>query len=216
MCKKILILLNCLFAVILLFELYEIFVAVSKKGESKKFYQQKTVLGKPRSIQNENLNPLTASSIYSGLQWGEVTENDPDSLLNDHPFLYDSQGNGINLHLSGKEWVAKEKNISKGDKVYEFSKSSDNLLEKLNWSRTIQLSNGKINVISGDRPGASIWGYAKITGKQVQIVLLNFVVDYNGASTNESFFNCPCNNEYRIFVSDPISIETLIKSTKEN
>lgn len=59
------------------------------------------------------------------------------------------------------------------------------------------------NMLSADGPGSSVWGYSKEQSGKRQIILFSSEAKPLEVKPNEPLqFNCPCNTNVRIFVSE--------------
>lgn len=65
------------------------------------------------------------------------------------------------------------------------------------------------NNLSADGPGSSLWGYKKTTGNEIQLVIFSYKTDPTSSNPNEPLqFNCPCQTQVSVFVSNPFAPTT--------
>lgn len=165
---------------------------------------------------SQNTTFLTDPTIiYPETAWSKADKNAPNSLsISNNSLLYDSSGNQLDIPLEGAEWITTEKNLHNisSSSINNFEIISNKLLENADWRSSISLFGTEISVLSADRPGSSVWGYLKKTGDTLQIIILEYSIDYYGKATKENISDCPCDITARIFLSELIPIEQIKKS----
>lgn len=107
--------------------------------------------------------------------------------------------------MIGTEWVVKKSNVSEAE-FKGFSKNFVNFaktkLAELNFTNKAEYKDRPILILTKDSKGGNMPGYLKLSNGRIQVVLLS--ADKKGAS-------CPCNVEFRVFLSNIENLSALIK-----
>ena len=152
--------------------------------------------------------------LYPELSWSLEVKPIPESIKSSAGLLYGSYGEQINLVLDGNEWIAKKNNMEKNE-LYRleenFNKYYDSYLLQNGWKTKIPVADFTLATLSADGPTGGIWGYLKEKNTSIQVIILNKKMLLKTPQTPLSL-NCPCDVEFRIFVSNPIATETILQS----
>lgn len=136
---------------------------------------------------------------YMGYTFSKLT---PDkNTLGKTALYYDNKPIG----LEGTEWVVTKNNLS--DKEYassikDFETFTNIQLQKLDWVTEKTIDGHKFSVLSASDPTSNVSGYLKIMNGKIQVILLQ---------TQRDKLQCPCNLEFRIFLSNVYNLQDLIK-----
>jgi len=143
--------------------------------------------------------------LYSKLKWREVNTGSNTSLYSDikNNILY-YKSEVLKLNIAGQEWTALE------DKEGEFEKDYEQELIKNNWSSELPFNEDRLQTINAGGPIGGIWGYIKITGKKMRIIVLS--MERTSPKTGKLTDICPCNHAYHIFISNVIPMTEIEKS----
>lgn len=152
--------------------------------------------------------------LFPQVSWEEFIETQENKLLGEYG-LY-SQGEIFgSIRMNGQEWTASKGNLDRGsmDKLLaSFRSYYDNELTKLGWITYHEDGTYNFSPSAADGPGGSIWGYVKVKDGKIREVLLQNITpieDFGGRAV------CPCNVTFRVFVSEEVLLEELIKRVEE-
>lgn len=193
----------CLFIVVCI-EITAIANALSTSPQAKKNTPETnktTVQQNPSPTQKTVVDSLDAPQFLSLLDWKDVDTNVKGSLYQDikNSVLYYNLDTPISI--PGREWVA----IT--DTKGEFETNYDDQLIKEGWSQNNKYNAHPLSTITADGPTGNIWGYSKIVDGNLRAIIIS-----RGSiskTTGKVTTGCPCNYEYRIFVSDIIPTNTI-------
>lgn len=179
-----------------------------------KICQDINTLSKIPEMELTELNNLP--EFYSKVFWEKIPFDQQSDFGKYAIYLY--LGNIIidPPELCGQEWVARvgastiEESNQIEDSFYQYYSSE---FLKRGWNWKINVRGFEINGAAADGPTGGIWGYLKATKNELRTVVLSR--DFSGqrkAVPDDDFFefNCPCETEFRIFVSDIVSLDELI------
>jgi hypothetical protein len=111
---------------------------------------------------------------------------------------------GGNLNFTGKEWFYASNN---DDVVFPTAVT----MSKDGWQSTQIVYNGfRLYPLDADGPGSSDWGYLKLNGNQLSTIIFSKSTNFNGPSSDSMLLSCPCTYEFRVFVSDPLNIDSVL------
>lgn len=117
--------------------------------------------------------------------------------------------------MNGQEWIASEENLDRdlmNKLLVSFREHYDKELTNLGWSAHYEDEMYNFSPLAADEPGGSIWGYVKVKDGKLREVLLQKVTpteDFGDMAT------CPCKVTFRVFVSEAVPLEELIKRVEE-
>ncbi|OGY96280.1 MAG: hypothetical protein A2122_01515 [Candidatus Liptonbacteria bacterium GWB1_49_6] len=119
-------------------------------------------------------------------------------------------GNGTSLEeLNGTEWIFKQ-NTQEGDKTFsqDFEIYYRKEASEKGWGFEIPFKNNTLQAPSADGPMGSLWGYLKRKDNLVRLIGLESHWNYTYSSPEEGGV-CPCSEELRVFLSDPLPIDKI-------
>lgn len=166
-----------------------------------------------QSNTNANSTVLNVPNLYPELSWTSVSTNDTKSLQNSLKgnILYKDY-NEIPIPFEGNEWVATKTGLdtNQSNLLTESFKTYYNFrLLQNEWKQEIVYKGKNLDTINASRPGSNTWGYLRQYPDSLKVIILQSEIDYLGKSTSDSIFSCPCNNTFRIFVSNEIPISEI-------
>ncbi|TSC70251.1 MAG: hypothetical protein CEO12_455 [Parcubacteria group bacterium Gr01-1014_46] len=154
-------------------------------------------------------------ALYPKLNWQKTVSVDGSSygiFLDNYDYIKDVSGSkSNNVTIPVEVWVA-----TTTEKIYsEFSKYYSDLLRQPGWNDgRIQIPSKSLTILplTADGPLGSAWGYVNISSTTFRVIGLSYqLVKYIQISNNDEPIEgeCPCEFEYRVFVSDDVDINTL-------
>jgi hypothetical protein len=117
--------------------------------------------------------------------------------------------------MNGKEWIASKSNLSRdsmNNLLKDFGSYYDNKLSAMGWDAYYEDKKYNFSPLAADGPGGSMWGYVKVKdGRLSEVLLATFtpIEDFGGMAT------CPCDVGFRVFVSEAVPLEELIRRVEE-
>jgi len=178
------------------------------------FYPQNKSLS---SISRTQTNDSTANSLailYSQLIWKTVLPTDQNSILrySKNSMVY-SDSAPLPLSMKGQEFIAIKKSLSSDQEssLYkDFISFYDQKLSQTGWEQQIEYKNSSLSTIVTDGINGNTWGYLKISNDTLGVFILSRIVEFHGKAITQPP-SCPCDVEYRIFISDPIPTSEIKK-----
>lgn len=160
---------------------------------------------------------ISMATLYPLLVWKNIPSTDQNSIQNSSKdsMIY-SNNEPLSVPISGKEYVATKKNLSTQDEstLYNnFKNFYDQQLTTTGWEQQIKYSNQQLTTIVADGITGNMWGYLKISNGTLGIFVLSRNITFLVGTSIEPP-SCPCNVEYRVFISNPIPSSELEKATK--
>jgi len=210
--RKLLIL-NIVLIVILIIEVSMITIAyttqkaTNSKLKSKPNISMTSTSKPPSPTPSSSSNTLGAPQLPTSLNWNPVDQSDTNSIYNNNKgsFIYASHAEDVDI--KGSEWVSVQENESDSIKEYQST------LLKNGWSNYIRYNNRTIATVAADGPTGGVWGYLKVVDEKITVIAISLrTVSKNSTRTT---YPCPCNYEYRVFISTPVSISEALKATKD-
>jgi hypothetical protein len=175
------------------------------------------------SIQDSEFNQILSTFKFikpsfvippAGYNWQLVQGK--DKLFKSGQAYYDNRkpGTGFSygaINFTGKEWLFKSDDKSTGPKFPSIgTPEDDKMMADNGWLVEIPYKGFWIAGIQADGPESSDWAYIKLENNKLSVVLFSYNTNYNGPEIPESPLNCPCDYEYRVFLSDPIDIDSVL------
>lgn len=160
--------------------------------------------------QLQNLVP----SLYPGLSW---TPRDKrlESQSSDYRLYYSSQKINGDVPLLGEEWVATKQNISEKELLKlesDFRNYYDREIRKFGWNLDIKTNGFLLQTTNAGGPRGDIWGYVKVDKGVVWVFILQ-TTRISAAGVPPPSLGCPCNMEFRAFVSGALSLSDILPNS---
>jgi hypothetical protein len=165
-------------------------------------------------------NPMQTNNFSippAGYNWKLVT-NDKDKFFTSGQVFYDEKKDGGKyglINFKGKEWIFKTTEEAQNFPFAGLDISeADKMLKENNWFPQIQYKNFQIDGMAADGPNGSDWGLVKLDGNKLSTVIFADHTTFNGPveekNGEEPEENCPCEYEYRVFLGDPVDIDSVL------
>mgnify|MGYP001571233576 FL=1 len=159
------------------------------------------------------VNPSLTTDVpplFPQVSWEEFKESKGYKSLGEQG-LY-SQGDVYgSIRMNGQEWIASKKNLDRDSMrklLVGFREYYDKELTELGWSTSYEDELYDFSPVAAGGPGGSIWGYVKVEDSKLREIVLQEITpieDFGGMAA------CPCDVAFRVFVSEAVSLEELIK-----
>lgn len=180
------------------------------------------ILIKDQSLEQNNLfdnskvsqdaQEIKLSIPPEGLNWKIVTDKTIYLAMQPSQVSYDKEGvPGAygNIKFIGKEWIL---NVDEEDfdniKIPDYLVNSGDFKPISNdgWMPELHYKDFVIRALQADGIASSSWGYVKLDGDKLSVLLFSRLT----AFSNDDTFSCPCNEEYHIFLGNPIDINSAL------
>jgi hypothetical protein len=149
----------------------------------------------------------------NGYSWQIV--DDKNKIFTGSQVFYDDQKNKYgSLNFNGTEWVFKTDNINAAPILPDSAEGDKIMMERSGWFEELNYNGYRITPLMADGPGSSDWGYVKLQNNKLNVLLFNRRVYYYGPmiehGDEEPTFNCPCTFESRVFLGEPIDVNSVL------
>ncbi len=180
----------------------------SQKNEEK---MKNTVSEATKNLQFSTI-PTSPPYVTDVNGWEIAYTKDPQSISNSltDSLLFTGSGASISgLNITGREWINRKIHATVDDLKNSKSQIPDFLdnLQQDYWNVSTEIApNKNIRGIISNLPQSSIATLTKVVKKGLIIFAITTTVDKT---------ECPCTTTTRVFTSDPIPTETILKSYPE-
>ncbi len=150
-------------------------------------------------------------NIPSGFMGFSVSKAESDSSIETSALYYDYDY----IPLSLSAWALRRENIG-GEEYSRLSdlvgKFLDSEFTNKGWSPEIIVYGKSLQPLTADGPGGRIWGYIKKEDNRFQVVLIQEInTSQKGQPVSNPTQDCPCNIEFRVFLSDVEDLDSFLK-----
>lgn len=216
MSKKFLITVNIALGVLLLSEISLIAISLNKDRTKSinPVANQDNTKSLPTVSRNEDV-PLP-----DGYDWIELSPDDSYSMFRDFSQtpIYASPGpqDTLKFDISGEEWIYTSENLSL-DERNQTRTGLENYYSDFatnnQWSSDLTINNIRLMPLSSDSPIGSNYGYLQQKGGTVRLIQISSL---DMLPEGKYLEDCPCSFSFRIFISDPIPVDTILDAAKRD
>lgn len=148
-----------------------------------------------------NIEAFAPPELPKNHEWTKTEPNDQDSIYNtnrEEIIFADDKG----ITIAGEEWET----IS-SDKTSDLDEYQDTL-QKAGWQNSIDHNGYNLSAVAADGPTGGVWGYMKVANENIRVIIVSLRTI--SKTTGKTVYPCPCDYEYRVFVSEIVPIKKLI------
>ena len=166
------------------------------------------LLTSPQLKESEFIDPNSLNIHSSFMGFSLTKESSENVVLGKPAFYYSNKAKNLfeeGVDLKGDEWLAEKDGVSDTEfssYVVSIAKLFNDKFKNLGWDSEQAVNGYKFQSISAGGGGGSINGYLKINNGKIQVVLLAY---------RKNTPTCPCELQFRIFVSNVSELNTLLK-----
>ncbi len=168
----------------------------------------------PESESPQDNQQLTPPPFYPGLSWTVDDKQELGTDIKDRVIHYSSKNTFGYFGMTGKEWTATKRNISK-EEIYAINKDFESYYDrevlKFGWLRDTEINGFSLSPMVADGPIGSIWGYIKVQNRKIEAIIFSWLpVSISGMGSTGK---CPCDITFRIFVSNPQDLTKVLPTS---